>query len=272
MASLFDLSGKTALCSGGAKGIGAAMAIGLAQAGCDIVLLQRDPNAKTTQSEIRGLGRQCDIVECDVSNRSTTTNVVRTVLETRQVDILLNAAGTQRRFPAEEMTDEALDDVLNTNLTGLFTVCRTVGAHWLTQGQKGVIINVASLAAMQGGINMSAYAASKGGVLQLTKALSNEWAGRGIRVNCVSQDILRRTSTRIQGRIRTSKQTLILSPVVYRWVTGARRRILQAWACFYQVVHQILSLARTLSLMGDSWLASAMHRTVGTESSLLDLV
>jgi 2-dehydro-3-deoxy-D-gluconate 5-dehydrogenase len=111
---------------------------------------------------------------------------LKDILAQTPVHILLNAAGLQRRLPAEQMSDEDYDAVIQTNLTVIFTACRTVGTYWLEQGQKGVIINVASLASMQGGVNMSAYAASKGGVLQVTRALSNEWAGRGIRVNCVS--------------------------------------------------------------------------------------
>jgi len=121
-----------------------------------------------------------------VSDREAVKKSIKDVLASNTVDILLNAAGLQRRFPVEELSYEAYDDVLHTNLAAVFMMCREVGTYWLAQKQKGVIINVASLTAMQGGINISAYAASKGGVLQLTKALSNEWAGRGIRVNCVS--------------------------------------------------------------------------------------
>jgi 2-dehydro-3-deoxy-D-gluconate 5-dehydrogenase len=121
-----------------------------------------------------------------MSDRDQISSAVQEARSSTKIDVLLNCAGLQRRFPAEEMSYEAWDDVQRTNLAAIFATCRELGTYWLSQKQKGVIINVASLAAMQGGINMTAYAASKGGVLQLTKALSNEWAGRGIRVNCVS--------------------------------------------------------------------------------------
>lgn len=149
-------------------------------------VIQRDTKNIETKTEVEALGRKCTIVECDVSDRQRVSRAVKEALSLGRIDILLNAAGLQRRFPAEEMTFEAYDDVLGANLAAIFATCQGVGQHWLAQKQSGVIINVASLAAMQGGVSMSAYAASKGGVLQLTKALSNEWSGRGIRVNCVS--------------------------------------------------------------------------------------
>ena len=125
-------------------------------------------------------------MECDISDRSAIKTTIAELSTSHTFHILLNAAGVQRRFPVEELDDDKYDTVIQTNLSGMFTICREVGTHWSLNKQSGTIINVASLASMQGGVNMAAYAASKGGVLQLTKALSNEWAGRGIRVNCVS--------------------------------------------------------------------------------------
>ena len=106
--------------------------------------------------------------------------------EKHKIDILLNAAGIQRRFPATEFTQEIWDEVINVNLNSVFVLCRDMGKYWIENKIKGVIINTASLATFQGGINMAAYAASKGAVGQLTKALSNEWLPHGIRVNAIA--------------------------------------------------------------------------------------
>jgi 2-deoxy-D-gluconate 3-dehydrogenase len=121
-----------------------------------------------------------------LADRSSVQNIVSTVTEKHKIDILINVAGIQRRFSAAEYPQETWDEVINVNLNSVFVLCRDMGKYWIENKIKGVIINTASLATFQGGINMAAYAASKGAVGQLTKALSNEWLPYGIRVNAIA--------------------------------------------------------------------------------------
>uniref|UniRef100_A0A093V6D9 2-dehydro-3-deoxy-D-gluconate 5-dehydrogenase n=1 Tax=Talaromyces marneffei PM1 TaxID=1077442 RepID=A0A093V6D9_TALMA len=183
MASLFSLEGRTALVTGGTRGIGQAMAIALAEAGADVVLVQ-----------ITKLGRKALIHAAELSDREAVKKVIPTLVQQGvQPDILLNCAGIQRRHPSEKFPDEDWDEVININLTSVFTLAREFGANLLSRdasefptGRRGSVINVASLLSFQGGITVPAYAASKGGVAQLTKALSNEWVAKGINVNAIA--------------------------------------------------------------------------------------
>lgn len=209
---LFSLEGQTALVTGATRGIGQAMAIALAEAGADILLVQvrpfqtsltvhvlratdshqRDESNTSTKSTIQHLGRRADIVTADLSSPTSVAALVPNLLAAgHTIHILVNCGGIQRRHPAHRFPDADWDEVLQVNLRAVFTLCRDVGAHMLSRerdghGRRGSIINVASLMTFQGGITVPAYAASKGGVGQLTKALSNEWAGEGICVNAVS--------------------------------------------------------------------------------------
>ncbi|KAJ5083858.1 hypothetical protein NUU61_008437 [Penicillium alfredii] len=189
---LFSLAGRTALVTGGTRGIGQAMAFALAEAGADIVLVQRDTSNQSTKEKIEELGRKATIYTADLASQASVSSLVLTVIhDGHDVDILLNCAGIQRRHPSLLFPQEDWDEVLQVNLTTVFTLCRDIGAHMLTRspnwsGQRGSIINVASLVSFQGGLTVPAYAAAKGGVAQLTKALSNEWASKGINVNAIA--------------------------------------------------------------------------------------
>lgn len=191
-ARLFNLEGKTALVTGGTRGIGSGMAIGLAEAGADIVLVQRDESNLNTRKAIEKLGRKVHIVSADLSNREEVKNIVSHVLTiVPRIHILVNCAGIQRRRAAEEFTDEDWDDVIQVNLTTSWRISRDVGAHMLKQepdasGTRGKIINIGSVCCFQGGINVPAYAAAKGGILTLTKALSNQWSSQGVNVNGIA--------------------------------------------------------------------------------------
>ncbi|KAH9821376.1 2-deoxy-D-gluconate 3-dehydrogenase [Teratosphaeria destructans] len=189
---LFSLEGQTALVTGGTRGIGQTMAIALAEAGADILLVQRDESNQATKQAIEKLGRKAQIYTADLaSNESMKALIPKVLADGHQIHVLLNCGGIQRRHPAHEFPDDDWNEVLQVNLNATFTLCRDVGAHMLareadTNGRRGSIINVASLLTFQGGINVPAYAASKGGVGQLTKALSNQWAAQGVTVNAIA--------------------------------------------------------------------------------------
>ncbi|CAK7201487.1 hypothetical protein SEUCBS139899_004192 [Sporothrix eucalyptigena] len=190
---LFSLKGKTALVTGGTRGIGQAMAVALAEAGADILLAVRAGANTETKEKIEQLGKKCTVYNVDVSSRESVAALIPAILaDGHRIDVLVNCAGIQRRHPAHQFPTSDWDEVLQVNLNAVFELCRDVGAHMLEQPvypgetRRGSIINVASLLSFQGGITVPAYAASKGGVAQLTKALSNEWASKGITVNAIA--------------------------------------------------------------------------------------
>lgn len=147
---------------------------------------QRNASQGETKAAIEALGRKCSVYTADLAVPSEIEGLIQRIREDHEFQILVNVAGIQRRLAAHTFPDEAYDEVLQTNLKATFKLCKDTGKYWIDNGIKGCIINTASLASFQGGINMVAYAASKGGVNMLTKALSNEWAGKGIRVNAVA--------------------------------------------------------------------------------------
>jgi len=180
---LFSLDGKVAAITGATRGIGRSMAIALAEAGSDIALLQRSKEFLGVKEEIERLGRKCFIVNCDLENASEVSEAISSVVAYfGKLDILVNNAGIQRRSPAVDFAEEDWDAVMNVNLKTVWLLCQQAGRQMLKQG-SGKIINMASLLSYQGGISVPAYAAAKGGIAQITKALSNEWAAKGVNVN-----------------------------------------------------------------------------------------
>ncbi|KAI4856605.1 putative 2-deoxy-D-gluconate 3-dehydrogenase [Aureobasidium sp. EXF-8846] len=187
--SLFSLQDRTAVITGGTRGIGQSLAIALAEAGADIVLIQRDSENVATKEQIEKLGRKATIYEADLADHGQISGLIkRIVSDGYDLSILVNCGGIQRRHPPHEFPDGDWNEVLQVNLNTVFTLCRDVGAHMMTrQGpHRGSIINIASLVSFQGGLNVPAYAAAKGGVAQLTKSLSNSWASHGINVNAIA--------------------------------------------------------------------------------------
>lgn len=185
MLDLFSLKGKVAAITGATRGIGHSLAIGLAEAGADIALLQRDPFQVHVKEEIEMLGRNCEIIACDLFDIEQVKNAIPKVIEKMgKLDILVNNGGIQRRSPAIEFLEEDWDDVINVNLKAVWMLAQKAGKHMVPR-KIGKIINIASLNSYQGGITIPAYASAKGGVAQLTKALSNEWAQYNVNVNAI---------------------------------------------------------------------------------------
>lgn len=183
----FSLDGQTALVTGASRGLGQAMAIGLAEAGADIVAVStNEANLDKTEKSVKSLAKKCLRIGCDVSKKGEVDSLVNKAISScGRIDILVNNAGIIRRAPADIYSDEDWDSVIDTNLNGLFRLCRAIGKHMIEKG-SGKIINIASLLSFQGGITVPAYAASKGAVMQLTKALANEWASKNIQVNAIA--------------------------------------------------------------------------------------
>lgn len=186
MNSLFDLTGKTAAVTGATRGIGHAMALALAKAGADIALLQRDPHDLSVKKQIEKLGRVCHIIPCDLDKDDQVKAAIPAVVDRfSRIDILVNNAGIQRRSPSLDFSEEDWDAVIHVNLKSVWILSQQAGRFMVPQG-KGKIINVASLLSFQGGLGVPAYAAAKGAVAQLTKALSNEWAQHQVNVNAIA--------------------------------------------------------------------------------------
>ena len=183
----FSLEGKTALVTGAGRGIGRGLALAFAEAGADVALNARtQPELAAVAREIEALGRRAIVLQGDVSSAKSARDAVeRAIGELGQLDVLLNAAGTAVRGPAEDVTEEQYDRMLNVNLRGTYFACQAAGRHMLERG-SGSIVNIGSLTTSFGLPLRSVYAATKGAVGQLTKTLAVEWAGRGVRVNCIA--------------------------------------------------------------------------------------
>lgn len=184
----FKLDGATALVTGCRRGIGRSIALGLAEAGADIAGVSRslEPAGSEIETQITALGRKFYGYACDFANRKALYAFIQRVsADLPRLDILVNCAGAILRKPAAEHPDEYWDAMIETNLNSQFILSREIGKKMLERG-AGKIIFIASLLSFQGGITVPGYSASKGGIAQLTKALANEWAGKGVQVNAIA--------------------------------------------------------------------------------------
>lgn len=215
----FRLDGKIALVTGCRRGIGKAMAEALAEAGADLIGVSAgmESDGGEVGAAVRKLGRRFHPYTCDFAQRGAVKAFCARVLaEHPVIDILVNNAGTIKRMPAAEHPDEYWDEVLEVNLSSPFLLSREIGKTMVARGQ-GKIVFTASLLSFQGGVTVPGYAASKGGVAQLAKALSNEWAARGVQVNAIAPGyIATDNTTALRENPERSRQILERIPAG-RW-------------------------------------------------------
>jgi len=197
VASAFDLGGRVAAITGGGSGLGAAIAAGLAQAGATIAVLDvDDARAAEVADAIASDGGEAFALHCDVTDSGSVRAAVEQIVErSGRVDVLVNSAGTAFRSPAEDFPEEQLDRVLALNLKGTYLPCQAFGRQMLEQG-KGSIVNLASIGGFNAYPLASAYLASKGGVVQLTRGLALEWIGK-VRVNAIAPTLFDTPMTRM---------------------------------------------------------------------------
>jgi len=214
----FKLDGKVALVTGSSSGLGRAIAIGLAEAGADVACHARSKgNAAETCSIIEASGRKAVEVTGDMAEKETPSDLVaQTIDALGRIDILINNAGTIRRTPAVDYSDEDWSLVVEVNLSSVFRLSQAAGRKMIEQG-SGKIVNIASLLSFQGGVTVPAYTASKSGVAGLTKALSNEWAKLGVNVNAIAPGYMVTNNTEALRADETRNRQILERIPAARW-------------------------------------------------------
>jgi 2-dehydro-3-deoxy-D-gluconate 5-dehydrogenase len=193
--NLFKLDGKVAIVTGASTGLGQGMALGLAEAGADIVCADC-VEAQETRARVERLGRRFHGIVCDLRSTGPIEHIVREAVATLgRIDILVNNAGIIRRADALEFTEQDWDDVMAINVKAVFFLSQAVARQFVQQGSGGKIINIASMLSFQGGIRVPSYTASKSGVLGLTRLLANEWAKHSINVNAIAPGYMATNNT-----------------------------------------------------------------------------
>lgn len=217
----FSLSGKTALVTGCKRGIGRGIAEALADAGADIIGVSAslETSGSDVSKSIEAMGRKFTAYQCNFSNRNALGKFISDVKSNHETpDILINNAGTIKRKPAQDHDDELWDEVIEVNLNSQFILSREFGRVMVARG-SGKVVFTASLLTFQGGITVPGYAASKGGIGQLTKALANEWAQHGVNVNAIAPGYIATDNTQaLQDDPARSKSILERIPAG-RWGT-----------------------------------------------------
>ncbi|WP_187336671.1 2-dehydro-3-deoxy-D-gluconate 5-dehydrogenase KduD [Novosphingopyxis iocasae] len=217
----FDLTGRVAVVTGANTGIGQGIALALAQAGADIAAVGRS-EASETAAKVKAMGRRCELVSADLSSIAPVGDVIESVVDRLgRLDILVNNAGIIRRDDALDFSEADWDAVMDTNLKTLFFLSQAAARHmvgWSSQdGQRGKIINIASMLTFQGGIRVPSYTASKSGVGGLTKLMANEWAPRGINVNAIAPGYIATNNTAALQTDETRNRQIVERIPEGRW-------------------------------------------------------
>jgi 2-deoxy-D-gluconate 3-dehydrogenase len=214
----FKLQHRIALVTGASTGLGAAIAIAVAEAGAHVACHGNSRSPQATCDRINNAGGVAHPISGDLSQPETPRHLVDQTLERfGRIDILINNAGTIRRAPAADYSDEDWTAVIEVNLSSVFRLSKLAGKQMIERGEGGKIINIASLLSFQGGITVPAYAASKGGVAQLTKALANEWAKHRINVNAIAPGYMRTTNTAALQADETRNRQILERIPAGRW-------------------------------------------------------
>jgi 2-deoxy-D-gluconate 3-dehydrogenase len=215
----FSLAGKTAVVTGCSKGIGQSMAVGLAEAGADIIGVSSSLPLSDSEVEkqVSATGRKFTPYQADFGDRKKIYSFIEKLLvENPAIDILVNNAGTIMRAPAAEHSDEYWDRVMDINLDAPFILAREIGKQML-KNKKGKIVFTCSLLSFQGGINVPGYAASKGAIASLVKALSNEWASKGLNVNGIAPGYIATDNTDALRKDAERSQSILSRIPAARW-------------------------------------------------------
>ena len=214
----FKLDHRVALVTGASTGLGAAIAIALAEAGAQVSCHGNTRSPESTCDRIQSAGGVAHAISGDLSKPETPKDLIANTLDRFGcIDILINNAGTIRRAPAVDYSDDDWAAVIEVNLSSVFRLSKLAGKQMIENGRRGKIVNIASLLSFQGGITVPAYAASKGGVAQLTKALANEWAKHGINVNAIAPGYMRTANTAALQADETRNRQILERIPAARW-------------------------------------------------------
>lgn len=219
--NLFNIEGKKAIVTGGSRGLGHGMAEGLLEAGCEVAIIGSSDKIYEAAKGFQAKGYKCHGVKADLRDRQDNYRAFEDCLSLLggDIDILVTAAGIQRRHSAEDFPIEEWDEVMNINLHSVFIFCQLAGRIMLKKGY-GKIINVASMTSFFGGQTIPAYAAAKGGIAQLTKELSNDWMGRGVNVNAIAPGYMATDMNEALINNQTRNQQISDRIPAKRWGTG----------------------------------------------------